>query len=162
VTCRAHSPSSPPFDLNYELLCRGATSSSDDNAAEAVGALRRRDVTAAPAVETSGLVLSGREARPASDVSRAPLIATSTLHFNPNVDELYGGERADMGAISNALRNHTGGHVENAGLPSAVFEMQYNAFHARGRAEAPDGTTFGGPEVPGTLLDYPCQCLTRQ
>lgn len=136
-----------------EFVCRGASSSSDDDPTEMVATLRRRAVAAAPAVDTSGLVLADGEAAAAS---HAPPLAASTLSFNPTVDELYGGERADTVAVSKALRNHAAGHVEDAAVPSAVFELQYNAFHAHGRAEAPDGRAFGAGDVPGALVQLFC------
>ena len=121
-----------------------ASSSGDEgDPGAAIATLRARAVAAAPAVDTSGLVLANGEARAAAEVARAPPIDARTLRYNPKVSELYGGDRANAAALSDALRNHVGGHVEDVGLPSAVFEAQYNAFHARGRAEAPDGRMFG-------------------
>jgi hypothetical protein len=105
--------------------------------------LRSQQVVAAPNVQTSGLVLSEGEARPAAEVSKAPALGTKNLRYNPTVDELYGGERADRNAVNKAIQNHTSGHVEDAALPSAVFEEQYTMFNAQGRALAPDGRHFG-------------------
>ena len=100
-------------------------------------------------MHTHGLVLADGEAKLASEVAKTPAMNACTLRYNPKVEQLYGGERADSRAVHEAIRNHTSGHVEDAGLPSAVFEQQYNAFHATGRVDAPDGRQFANAAAGG-------------
>lgn len=89
-------------------------------------------------------------------MSPTPPLATFTLSFHPTVSELYSGGRANSRAVSKALHNHTAGHVEEAALPRAVFELQSNALHAHRRAEALDGRAFDAGDVPGALVLLVC------
>ena len=98
---------------------------------------------------TNGLVLSNGEARLASEVAQAPGVSARSLRYNPTFDELYGGERSNAQAVQDAIRNHTGGHVEDASVPSAVFEEQYHTFHARGAAADPSGRAFAAAPPRG-------------
>ena len=155
-----HAP--PPLNWLFNACSdSGDDSASGDDAAATIARLRQQRVVAAPAVATGGLVLEGGAAVPVSECEAAvsaPSIDTRTLRHNPTVGELYGGARGDAAAVREALRNHTAGHVEDCGLPSAVFEEQYNAFHAFGRAEAPDGRAFTASAVGGGAHSMP-QCL---
>jgi hypothetical protein len=134
------------------------TSESGSNSSSApdgstLARLRQTLVVAAPPVATEGLTL-GADGTAAAAPPPIPT-DTRTLRHNPTVDQLYSGGDTGAAARRDALRNHTAGHVEDCGLPSAVFEQQYNSFHAHGHAQAPDGRVFGGVANPAGALVVP-------
>jgi hypothetical protein len=131
--------------------CRNASDSSSDppspSHADAFSSLRSRNITAAPAVDTSDLVykpgLDGPISAQVAAEAEIPAIDAKILKYNPTVDELYGGVRSDALAVNKALRNHAAGHVEDFSVSSVVFDEQYNRFHAKGVAQDMSGTVFG-------------------
>lgn len=129
------------------LACRNASESSGEDVDTAPSFIFKKAISAAPAVDTSGLVLTD-DGQPMSAAAAAAQVAanigTRTLQYNPTVDELQGVQGgANAEATAEALRNHRSGFVEDMAVPGAVFDMQYNDFNSKGVAEAPNGTMFG-------------------
>lgn len=130
-----------------EAACRNASESSGDEGTAAPTFISKAAISAAPAVDTSGLILAD-DGEPVSAAAAAAEVAanigTRTLQYNPTLDELQvtqGGPNASATAAS--LRNHRSGFVEDMAVPGAVFDMQYNDFNSKGVAEAPDRRMFG-------------------
>eukprot|EP00892_Ulva_mutabilis_P000878 jgi/Ulvmu1/10791/UM069_0025.1 len=124
-----------------------ASESSGDEGTAAPSFMPKQAISAAPAVDTAGLILND-DGDPVSAAAAAAQVAanigTRTLKYNPTLDELQqakgGAHAADT---TEALRNHRSGFVEDMAVPGAVFDMQYNEFNSKGVAEAPDRSLFG-------------------
>lgn len=107
-------------------------------------ALLDKGLSAAPAVDTTGLALVD---------NRAVASASTRMLLPANAKEVqYNLPYRDMAApvvgpahpfqkdgLAQGLRNHRAGHVERTHLHSFAFDEQYNTFHSYGRAAAPTG-----------------------
>lgn len=141
------------------LARRNASESSGDEEGTAPSFKPSQMISAAPEVDTAGLVLADDGELVSSDVVAAQTAANigkRVLQYNPTLDELQGAQGGDNAATTEAsLRNHRSGFVEDTAVPGAIFDMQYNQFNSRGVAEDPHGSIFGdvAAGAPPSLIE---------
>lgn len=99
-------------------------------------------ISAAPAVDTSGLVLVDSKAMPIGEALPLPPTTSRSIAYNLPAAQMhapsYGpADPAAASGIPAGSRNHWSGHAEDAHLNSYSFDEQYNSFQARGVATDP-------------------------
>lgn len=115
-------------------------------------------ISAAPSVDTTGLVLVDSSAVPIGDALHLQPTAARSVKYNLPASQMhapsYGPANPnDNGAIPAGLRNHWAGHAENAYVSSYSFDEQYNSFQSQGRAADPG--VSGKSVVSGGSLALP-------
>lgn len=115
-------------------------------------------ISAAPTVDTTGLVLVDSKAMPIGEALPLPSSTVRSIAYNLPAAQMhapsYGpANPADRASgVPAGSRNHWSGHAEDAHLNSYSFDEQYNSFQARGIAADPSvsGKTVG--KVATTVL----------
>lgn len=101
-------------------------------------------VSTAPEVDTTGLVLRDRQAVPASSDRHFQDPTTRTIFYNLPVEDLDAPVLGPVhpyskDGISQGLKNHRSGYVQDTFMHPQHFEEQYNTFQSQGYAMAPTG-----------------------
>ncbi|KAG2485153.1 hypothetical protein HYH03_016139 [Edaphochlamys debaryana] len=115
-------------------------------------------VSAAPQVDTTGMVLYGDKAQALGDVRKLQDAGARKVMYNLPYDDMHA---AVMGpahpyakdGLAAGYKNHFVGHVEDAHMHPYHFEREYHNFHAMGFGEAPSGIGVVGRPVDGDALE---------
>ncbi|CAG9465727.1 unnamed protein product [Pedinophyceae sp. YPF-701] len=141
-----------------------AYGSDDDSAGPA--AEPRVMVDAAPAVDTTGMVVNDGQALRPSEYRDLHDSRKKITHVNVPYADMYAPEagpqdpRHVTSAMTRAQKNHPLGRVEDHHMHATAFDEQYNTYSARGYTLAPDGAHYVGDEEAlhqhgGTSIDEP-------
>ncbi|PNW84243.1 hypothetical protein CHLRE_04g226450v5 [Chlamydomonas reinhardtii] len=109
-------------------------------------------ISAAPQVDTTGLVLRGNEAKSLGEVRKLQDAGARKVMYNLPVEDMHApvlgpAHPYSRDGLAAGLKNHFVGHVEDAHMHPIHFEQQYHNFHALGFGEAPSGIGVVGKPV---------------
>ncbi|EFJ39885.1 hypothetical protein VOLCADRAFT_78216 [Volvox carteri f. nagariensis] len=109
-------------------------------------------ISAAPQVDTTGMVLYDSRARPTGEVQRLQSAGARKVMVNLPMEEMYApvlgpAHPFQKDGLAAGYKNHFVGHVEDAHMHPYHFEREYHNFHALGYGEAPSGIGVVGRPV---------------
>lgn len=148
--------------------------------ASAPGSALGIKVSAAPEVDTTGLVLYGDQAVAASSIRRLQDPTARKVMYNLPIEDMHApllgpAHPFNKDGLAAGMRNHRAGHVEDTHLHSFAFDEQYNTYHSYGRAAAPsgdgyvgtseqdaDGTTYSAPKRRKTTAERKADAARRE
>lgn len=113
-------------------------------------------VSAAPSVDTTGMVLYDNKAQSLGDVRKLQSAATRKVMYNLPVEDMHApvlgpSHPYQKDGLAAGHKNHYVGHVEDAHMHPYHFEREYHSFHAQGYGEAPSGIGVVGHPVQEPL-----------
>ncbi|MEW5301226.1 MAG: hypothetical protein WDW38_004777 [Sanguina aurantia] len=105
--------------------------------------------SAAPGVDTTGLMLYDNSARNTADVRILTDPSTRKVMYNLPYEDLHApilgpAHPYQKDGLAAGMKNHRSGHVEDAHMNQYHFDEQYNTFHSFGYAQAPSGEGLVG------------------
>ncbi|GIL86051.1 hypothetical protein Vretimale_9079 [Volvox reticuliferus] len=109
-------------------------------------------VSAAPQVDTTGMVLYDNQARAIGEVQRLQSAGARKVMINMPADQMHApvlgpAHPFQKDGLAAGYKNHFVGHVEDAHMHPYHFEREYHSFHALGYGEAPSGIGVVGRAV---------------
>ncbi|GLC42328.1 hypothetical protein PLESTB_000659000 [Pleodorina starrii] len=109
-------------------------------------------VSAAPQVDTTGMVLYDNKAQAYGDVRRLQSASARKVYVNLPAEEMHApvlgpAHPFQKDGLAAGYKNHFVGHVEDAHMHPYHFEREYHNFHALGFGEAPSGIGLVGRPV---------------
>ncbi|KXZ41899.1 hypothetical protein GPECTOR_249g617 [Gonium pectorale] len=109
-------------------------------------------ISAAPQVDTTGMVLYGSKARALGEVQQLPSAGARIMHQNLPIEQMHApvlgpAHPYQKDGLAAGYKNHFVGHVEDAHMNPYHFEREYHNFHTLGFGQAPSGIGVVGRPV---------------
>ncbi|KAH7624951.1 hypothetical protein Ndes2526B_g00324 [Nannochloris sp. 'desiccata'] len=101
--------------------------------------IEKASISAAPAVDTTGLVLVDNHAVTLAEATFLPAAGARSLSSNLPAHQMHApalgpANPGDRGGLAADMRNHWSGHAENAHVSGYSFDEQFHTFHSASKA----------------------------